>query len=130
MRTSNSVTSGLLGDKFEKAKKLLGSLFQRWSQMNPVARANSHQLVRLDSRAILSAVLPFQARISCDSGCIWVTQDNDLNDYILRAGEDIVLTRAGHVVITALGGSSILRVKTRPANQTNPKRIQKREVQK
>jgi len=40
--------------------------------------------------------------IDCLSGVLWVTQDGDLNDYVLDAGGKFWVTKRGTVVVQAL----------------------------
>ena len=41
-------------------------------------------------------------RLHCFAGQIWLTQAGDTMDYLITAGRDFVITRAGRVVIQAL----------------------------
>ena len=43
--------------------------------------------------------------IRCLYGALWVTQEGDLKDYILDAGEDFWVTRSGTVIVQALDNS-------------------------
>lgn len=43
--------------------------------------------------------------IRCLSGMLWITQQGDLNDYVLIPGQDFWVTRAGTVVVQALEDS-------------------------
>lgn len=45
--------------------------------------------------------------IRCTSGHLWVTLENDRNDFVLRAGETLHVTGSGRVVI---GGKGAYRV--------------------
>ena len=45
--------------------------------------------------------------IACHSGSIWVTQEGDLRDIILGAGESFALERKGPVLVQALEQSAI-----------------------
>ncbi len=40
--------------------------------------------------------------ISCSSGTLWITQQDDLKDYVVEAGKDFWVTRPGTVVVQAL----------------------------
>lgn len=41
-------------------------------------------------------------QITCTAGQLWVTQKNDLNDYVLNTGEIFWVTRPGTVLVQAL----------------------------
>jgi|GEM_PF-1606542 len=45
--------------------------------------------------------------IACLQGRIWITQEKDLQDYVLEEGEAFVITHTGRVVIQALVDSTI-----------------------
>jgi hypothetical protein len=40
--------------------------------------------------------------IACLQGRLWVTQEGDLNDYVLYPGESFWITRPGTVIVQAL----------------------------
>ena len=40
--------------------------------------------------------------VFCDSGVLWVTQSGDYNDYILRAGDAMAVTRRGKILVEAM----------------------------
>lgn len=40
-------------------------------------------------------------RIACTDGSLWITQQDDLRDIVLRAGESFVVDRDGKVIVTA-----------------------------
>jgi hypothetical protein len=46
--------------------------------------------------------------ITCLKGSIWITQDRDLRDIILGAGQSFVLDRNGLTVVFAFDDASIL----------------------
>ena len=41
-------------------------------------------------------------QITCTAGQIWITQENDLNDYVLNPGEIFWVTRPGTLLVQAL----------------------------
>ena len=43
-----------------------------------------------------------QVEIGCESGVLWVTQDNDVRDVVLTAGERFKSDRPGTVLVYAL----------------------------
>lgn len=62
-----------------------------------------------------TTVLPLEGdqrgtEIHCSQGILWVTQENDGQDYILNSGESFVVTRKGRVVIEAMT-DAILNIK-------------------
>ncbi len=42
------------------------------------------------------------SRVFCDTGVLWVTQANDRNDYILRPGDTMVVSKRGKVLVEAM----------------------------
>lgn len=45
--------------------------------------------------------------ITCLQGKIWVTQEGDLADHVLSAGDEMITRKGGVVLIQALGNASI-----------------------
>ena len=52
--------------------------------------------------------------IACHSGSIWVTQEGELRDIILGAGESLALERKGPVLVQALEQSAISLARSTP----------------
>ena len=42
------------------------------------------------------------SKLSCDAGVLWVTQPDDIRDYILLPGEQMTVTKRGKVLVEAL----------------------------
>lgn len=47
--------------------------------------------------------------ITCLQGILWVTQQDDGNDYILNSGDSLVVSRRGRVVVEAIS-DTIVRI--------------------
>ena len=71
-------------------------------------------VTKFDTRPMLNEVILHKAalwraegdlrgeQITCTAGQIWVTQENDLTDYVLNPGEIFWVTRPGALVVQAL----------------------------
>ena len=46
------------------------------------------------------------ARIICEAGVIWVTQEGHTKDYFLCAGESLCIDAKGMVLVEAMGGAA------------------------
>ena len=55
---------------------------------------------------------PIGRRVECVSGSLWVTQDGDLRDIVLKAGESFAFDHKGDALISALDDSSFLLLET------------------
>ncbi|MEZ0396760.1 MAG: DUF2917 domain-containing protein [Anaerolineales bacterium] len=62
--------------------------------------------VNLTQNAQRSLVIRRGAEIRCLEGVLWITQEGDLRDYILKPGETFVTDRKGKVVLQALKHAS------------------------
>lgn len=60
---------------------------------------NANQIARLDENCPCDMIL-------CTRGVLWVTQNGDQQDYLLRPGEKFVLLRSGMVLVQALKDSA------------------------
>ena len=59
-------------------------------------------LVTLDRGQVITLDDAAGTRIVLRSGTVWVTQEDDSNDHIVGAGDEIVVGRDGRTVIQAL----------------------------
>jgi hypothetical protein len=55
--------------------------------------------------------------IVCHSGSVWVTQDGDLRDVILRAGESFTLDREGPALLQAFEQGAISIAQSKPQSR-------------
>ncbi len=42
------------------------------------------------------------SKVFCDTGVLWVTQVNDRQDYILRSGDTMTVSKRGKVLVEAM----------------------------
>ncbi len=45
--------------------------------------------------------------VACISGSVWITQEGDMQDYLLQEGEVFIITHRGLVIVRALEDSTI-----------------------
>ena len=45
--------------------------------------------------------------VYCLKGDLWITQEQDVRDYLLREGDAFIVTRPGKVMVQALGRASV-----------------------
>ena len=62
--------------------------------------------------------------VSCQAGACWVTQEGDPQDYLLEAGKELTIDRAGLVVVQASAGGAIC-LKT-PSSSLNLNQIREK----
>jgi hypothetical protein len=62
-------------------------------------------------------------RIRCLSGVLWVTQEGELKDSIVRAGDTLILHKPGRTVISALDAASLTLVRPAPPNGHRSRQI-------
>ena len=60
------------------------------------------ELIPVAKGSLLSLGQGNQVEIGCESGAVWITQDNDPRDVVLNAGERFVSDRSGTVLVYAL----------------------------
>jgi hypothetical protein len=61
----------------------------------------------LPQRQTLSLADPTGVRITARRGSLWVTQDHDLRDIVLRAGDSITFDTPAPVIVQALDAACI-----------------------
>lgn len=75
---------------------------------NVEGRASENEVVALDAHRFWRLDGDNRWRmIVCTRGEIWITQERDLEDYVLRAGDMFLVTQRGKVLIGALCDASV-----------------------
>jgi hypothetical protein len=62
------------------------------------------QLKRADIRQVSS---PLGLTLKCVTGEVWITQDGDVRDTVLQAGEAVTLDRSQRTLVMALGDAHV-----------------------
>ena len=68
----------------------------------------SHSLLRLDAGQILSVESPVGRCAMVFQGRAWITQEGDLGDYVVSAGESFMFDRPGLALVEALEPTSLI----------------------
>jgi hypothetical protein len=90
------------------------------SMKSPVVALQAGQVLTLDDAA--------GTRIVSRSGTVWVTQEDDATDHIVRAGDAMILARGGRTVIQALQAAWISLLEApRAANDLQSERARAEE---
>ena len=77
-----------------------GGIPDRRPENRPEIHLNQYQTHSLRGGPPLKAVV-------CHQGQVWITQEKDLQDYVLAPGEIFILTLPGRAVVLALEASRI-----------------------
>lgn len=64
-------------------------------------------LRRLAKAEVFGLDVARAATLACVEGSLWVTLEGDPADYVLEAGQDMILPRHGRAVVESLGNSSL-----------------------
>ena len=63
--------------------------------------ANCNQVESLSRRGILALQAPAGTRIRSQAGSVWITQDGDPNDWVLKPGESAAFEQSGALMVSA-----------------------------
>lgn len=74
----------------------------------------SHVLIPLRKSELLRVVDGAGRAVAVFSGTVWVTQEGDLADHVLGAGEVFTLDRGGLALVAALEDSTLTFVDPQP----------------
>lgn len=66
---------------------------------------HKNESIRLEEGVVLRIDDGASLRVSPSAGCVWITQEGDRRDHILRAGESLLLDRDRLTLVQALAPS-------------------------
>ena len=69
--------------------------------------ALTHRTLNLTEEGLLSIRDGQAARIRCNEGMLWITEEGEIKDTILAAGESYTIRHPGLALLTALGVSRV-----------------------
>jgi Protein of unknown function (DUF2917) len=72
-------------------------------------------LTHLGTGALMTLTRGAERGIAVYAGLVWVTQEGDRHDHFLGAGDSLVLTGGGRVVVQAIGAARLLVFDTEAA---------------
>ncbi len=88
---------------FFPTARLPGASRQRASWVVPTPQP----VQTIDNGAILVVLQPAGKTVTCVRGSLWITQDGDLKDVVISAGDSYTLERAGRILVSGLEASSV-----------------------
>ena len=59
-------------------------------------------------------------RVVCHAGSLWITQECDVKDAVITAGESFTVNHPGLTLVTGLSASELTIVEPRAATQSQP----------
>jgi hypothetical protein len=102
-------------DVFVSARRVLGGAAAALLRHLPwtipaydVSTSVRTQEIHLQPGELWSGTVGLGTRIVCREGRIWLTQNGDARDYVLRVGEELVARQRGHVVISTFTGAAAI----------------------
>lgn len=76
--------------------------------MNLTLKQTSNTSLKLQREDILSALKTKPGTtVVCEKGILWLTQSEDLKDYMLKPGEKMVINKRTNVLIQALSEAKL-----------------------
>ena len=72
--------------------------------------------IELERNQILNLSDALDVRIACVSGALWITQDRDRRDIVLKAGESFTIDRDNVVLVSAVEKSVIAMTMPAPVH--------------
>lgn len=86
------------------ALRLPGTSRQRASWVVPTP----HPVQTIDKGAILVVLKPAGKTVTCVRGSLWITQDGDMKDVVISAGDSYTLERPARMLVSGLEASSVM----------------------
>jgi len=77
------------------------------SELNHVELEKNTALMLNANKILKTHVRHNRKTITCLQGKVWVTQEGDLTDHVLSAGDEMITRKDGMVLIQALGNAAI-----------------------
>ena len=76
--------------------------------MNPTTKTPINTSLKIRQRGFFSAQKTEPGTIFiCEQGILWLTQSNDLTDYVLKAGDKLVVNKKTSILIEAMSEARI-----------------------
>ena len=76
--------------------------------MNLTLKQSNNTSLKLHREDVLSAVKTKPGTtVICEKGILWLTQSEDLKDYMLKPGEKMVINKRTNVLIQALSEAKL-----------------------
>lgn len=90
------------GPKLQALLQVAQAACSKWFFLHFLRPCGDVALHQLAAGSIVAVKQPLGKRIECLEGCLWVTQDNDVRDVVVGAGQAVTIDREQHVLIQAL----------------------------
>jgi hypothetical protein len=63
--------------------------------------------IELEGNAVLALRQTVGALVRCIDGAVWITEEGDRNDYVLKTGQFHELSGEGRTLVQAMGGARV-----------------------
>ena len=74
--------------------------------MNQIhSRSRSTSLQLLPRSFYHAQIIDPGSTLICEKGILWLTQSNDINDYMLKPGDQLVMNKKTNILVEALSES-------------------------
>ena len=91
-------------------------LYTRIAAKDVTVLLDTHEAsVALEDQQVLSLTDAKGMALRVTKGTLWVTQEGDAMDHILKSGDTLLVRHGGRTLITALAGAAALAATRRPS---------------